>query len=127
MFKFEAAWSIVAVATCLVIACKPGVDRQRKAQETLRMLSRGLDQHYLNHGQFPEFNSFDAMVSPNSILVKERLIPSGVPRTDPWGQNYEGRSTQTTYLLKCFGDPRSPDSNVLSREPGKINGPAENY
>ena len=59
--------------------------RHLKATDNLKIVSEGLDQYYLKHGQYPELGSFESMVTPNSPLVKESLIASNMPAKDPWG------------------------------------------
>lgn len=95
--------------------------RYIKAQDTVKTVSEGLDQYYLKHGKFPDISSFDAMVDANSPLVKENLIPVGLPKVDPWEAPYEGKSSQATYELKCAGDPSgAEDRKPFSVEPGKV-------
>lgn len=79
--------------------------RYLKAQDDLRIVSQGLDQYYLAHGKYPDFGSYEAMVEPNSPLVKGSLIKTGMSATDPFGQPYEGKSGKGSYELKCGGDP----------------------
>jgi general secretion pathway protein G len=97
--------------------------RHLKAADNLKLVSEGLDQYYLKHGSYPDFSSFEAMIEPNSPLVKESLIASNMPAKDPWGQPFEGKSSKATYELKCEGDPTNPDElGPFTREPGKISG-----
>jgi general secretion pathway protein G len=97
--------------------------RHLKAADNLKIVSEGLDQYYLKHGKYPDFGSFEAMVEPNSPLVKENLIASNMPAKDPWGQSFQGKSSKATYELKCDGDPTNPDElGPFTREPGKISG-----
>ncbi len=97
--------------------------RHLKAADNLKIVSEGLDQYYLKHGKYPDFGSFEAMVEPNSPLVKENLIASNMPPKDPWGQSYQGKSSKATYELKCDGDPtNTEDLGPFTREPGKISG-----
>ena len=97
--------------------------RHLKAADNLKLVGDGLDQYYLKHGSYPDFGSFDAMIEPNSPLVKESMLVTNMPSKDPWGQPYEGKSTKGTYELKCEGDPTNPeDLGPFSREPGKISG-----
>jgi general secretion pathway protein G len=95
--------------------------RYLKAQDDLKIVSEGLDQYYLKHGRFPDFGSFDAMVDPNSALVKESLIKVGMGANDPFGQPYEGKSNRSTYDLKCAGDPNNQDdAGPIIRTPGQV-------
>lgn len=100
--------------------------RHLKAADNLKIVSEGLDQFYLKHGKYPDFGSFEAMVEPNSPLVKENLIASNMPPKDPWGQSYQGKSSKATYELKCDGDPtNTEDLGPFTREPGKISGSSQ--
>ena len=97
--------------------------RYLKAQDDLKIVSEGLDQYYLKHGNFPELGSFDAMVDSNSSLVKESLIKVNMSAQDPFGQPYEGKSTRATYELKCAGDPNNQeDAGPIIRSPGQVSG-----
>jgi prepilin-type N-terminal cleavage/methylation domain-containing protein len=97
--------------------------RNIKAHDTLKTVSEGLDQYYLKHGKYPDFTTFEAMVEPNSLLVKENMIPVGVSPVDPWSNPFEGKSEKGTYVLKCAGDPNgSADRPPFQVEPGKISG-----
>jgi len=94
--------------------------RHLKASEDLRTIGNGLDQYYLRHGFYPDFSAFEAMVEPNSPLVKGSFIPINSPAKDPWGQPYEGRSNKGTYELKCGGDASNQDDfGPIVIEPGK--------
>jgi general secretion pathway protein G len=97
--------------------------RHLKAADNLKLVGEGLDQYYLKHGLYPDFGSFEAMIEPNSPLVKESLIAPNMAAKDPWGQSYQGKSTKATYELKCDGDPTNPEElGPVTREPGKISG-----
>lgn len=93
--------------------------RQLKAQDDLRAVGNGLDQYYLRYGYYPEFSAFEAMIEPNSALVKGSFIAVNSPAKDPWGQPYSGVSSKTTYKLESQGDPGSPESAKIEVEPGK--------
>ncbi len=98
--------------------------RYIKAHDTVKQVGDGLDMYFLKHGKYPDITSFEAMVEPNSVLVKENMIPMGVSATDPWGNPFEGKAGKSTYELKCAGDPGgSPDRPPFSVEPGRV-GPA---
>jgi general secretion pathway protein G len=97
--------------------------RHLKAADNLKIVSEGLDQYYLKHGKYPDFGSFESMIEPNSLLVKENLIAANMPPKDPWGQSYQGKSSKATYELRCDGDPTNTDElGPFTREPGKISG-----
>jgi general secretion pathway protein G len=97
--------------------------RYLKAQDDLRIVSEGLDQYYLKHGRYPDFGGFEAMVDPNSSLVKESLIKVGMSAQDPFGQPYEGKSSRGTYELKCAGDPdNQDDAGPIVRTPSQVTG-----
>lgn len=96
--------------------------RHLKAMDTIRTVASGLDQYYLkpNRGHFPELATFQAMIEPNSPLVKENLIPANVGPNDPWGNPYEGSATRGTYTLKCGGDPDNQEEfPPIVKEAGK--------
>ncbi len=97
--------------------------RYLKAHDTLSTVSSALDQYYIKHGNYPEFTSFEAMVEPNSALVKENMLPVNVASVDKWNRPFEGKSGKGTYELKCAGDPKGdPDRQPFTVEPGKISG-----
>lgn len=99
--------------------------RYIKAHDTVKTVGEGLDQFFLKHGKYPDFTSFESMVEPNSVLVKENMIPVNVSNSDPWGNPFEGKSGKGSYELKCAGDPNgSADRQPFSVEPGKIAGPS---
>lgn len=101
--------------------------RYTKAQDTLKTVAEGLDQHYLKYGKYPDLGSFDSMVDANSPLVKQNMIPVNTPAKDMWDQPFEGKSTKANYELKCLGDPTDQeDRPPFSREPGKIGGSTAN-
>lgn len=98
-----------------------GKAKHLTASDDLKVVSEGLDQYYLKHGVYPDFSSYQAMVDPASVLVKENLIPVNKSPKDPWKQDYEARSSKGTYFFKCLGDPSNPDDADLggfTREPG---------
>lgn len=93
-----------------------------KALTNMKLTAEGLDQYYMKHGIYPDFSSYEAMVEPSSVLVKENLIPPGLPPMDPWKQAYEARSSKSTYFFKCLGDPTNqddPDLGWFTQEPNK--------
>lgn len=92
-----------------------------KAKDNLMVVGKGLDQYYLKHFRYPELGSFEALVEPNSPLVKEDLIPPNVPTKDPWGNPYEGSAKKNTYTLKCAGNPEAgEDYGPFTLEPGRL-------
>ena len=100
-----------------------GKARYIKAKDTIDMVRMGLDSYHLNHGKYPDLSSFEAMVEPNSPMVKENLLPVGVVPVDPWGNPFEGKAGKQTYELKCGGDPNgSPARPPFTVEPGKVSG-----
>ena len=97
--------------------------RYIKAHDTVNIVGSALDQYYIKHGIYPDLASFEAMVEPNSVLVKENLIPVNVSPIDPWKQPFEGTSAKGNYVLKCAGDPGiSAARPPFIQEPGKISG-----
>ncbi len=97
--------------------------RYLKAKDNVQTVGKGLDNYYIdqkNHGVFPELASWEAMIEPNSPLVKGNYIPANVPARDPWGQPFEGTSTKGNYTLKCVGDPsNSEEFGSYTQEPGR--------
>lgn len=94
--------------------------RYVKAQDDLKTVAEGLDQYYLKHARYPDFGSYESMVDPNSPLVKESLIKTGMSPQDPFNQPYEGKSTHGNYELKCLGDPdRQEDFGPFTRTPSQ--------
>lgn len=97
--------------------------RRVKAFDQVKTVSEALDQYYLRHGVYPDFGSYENMVDPGSVLVKENFLPTNVTPKDPWNQAYEARSTKGTYFFRCLGDPadpEDPDRGWFTREPSKI-------
>ena len=79
--------------------------RYLKAKDDLQVVSDGLAQYYLQHGRYPDFSSYGAMVEANSPLVKQSLIKTNMSADDPFKQPYQGQSSARTYTLSCAGDP----------------------
>jgi prepilin-type N-terminal cleavage/methylation domain-containing protein len=97
--------------------------RYLKAQDTLRIVGDGLDQYYLQHGQYPNLTTYESMIDANSPLVKENMIPPNVPTKDPWGNAFEATAGKGKYELKCAGDPNgAEDRKAFTVEPGKMSG-----
>jgi general secretion pathway protein G len=100
-----------------------------KAQDDIRIVSQGLDQYYLRYGKYPDFGSYEAMVEPNSPLVKGNLIKPNMKTTDPFGQPYEGKSGRGTYEVKSGGDPDAQEERgPIVSTPGNMSasGPGGN-
>jgi general secretion pathway protein G len=117
---------IGVIATLGIRALTGNTDKARyiKATDNLRMMSQGLDQYYLaNNGKYPDLGSWEAMVEPNSPLVKKNLIPANMAPKDPWDQPYEAKSGKGTYELKCAGDPNNQaERPAIIWEPGRVVG-----
>jgi len=117
---------IGVIATLGIRALTGNTDKARyiKAMDNLRIMSQGLDQYYMsNNGKYPDLASWDAMVEPNSPLVKKNLIPANMSPKDPWDQPYEAKSGKGTYELKCAGDPNNPGERpAIILEPGRLQG-----
>ena len=77
--------------------------RYIKAKDTLQIVSSGLDQYYLKHGQFPSMTTFESLIDANSPLVKENMIPPNVPAKDPWGNTRRAVEASTIINRKDFG------------------------
>lgn len=96
--------------------------RYIKAKEDLKVVAQALDQYYLKHGRYPDFGSVEAMVDPNSALIKEDHLRTNMSALDPFQQAYEGKSSKGTYELKCLGDPNGQEERgPFSYTPGQMN------
>jgi len=94
-----------------------------KAQDTLKTVGEGLDQYFLKHGKYPDLTTYESMVEPNSVLVKENMLPPNMPAKDPWDQPYEAKSGKGNYELKFVGDPNGDETRAaFVRSPGRITG-----
>ena len=92
-----------------------------KSQDYVSKVRDGLDQFYLKHGKYPDFGSFESMVDSGSSLVKENLIPVGIPSRDGFDQPFEGKSGKSGYELTCEGDPNNQDDfPKFTTRPGEI-------
>jgi type II secretion system protein G len=96
---------ILAVVTMKTFFAQTDEARRMKAFTELREVSNGLAEYYMKNGSFPELASWEAMVSGQTPLVNANVIRTNIPLNDPWGNPYEGRSTRTSYELKCAGRP----------------------
>ena len=76
-----------------------------QANDTLKQVEGGITEYFLRHGNYPEFNSWEAMVASSSPLVQRSMIRPGLPVNDPWGNPYEGKSTKSGFELKCAVPP----------------------
>jgi general secretion pathway protein G len=117
---------IGVIATLGIRALTGNTDKARyiKVMDNLRMVGQGLDQYYMaNNGKYPDFTSWEAMVEPNSPLVKKNLIPANMSPKDPWDQPYEAKSGKGSYELKCAGDPNNlAERPPIILEPGRLQG-----
>ena len=96
---------IIAVVGLTFIGKNTDEARRMQAFDTLKQVSQGIAEYYLKSGSYPELGSWEAMVGASSPLVTRHLIRVDLPLNDPWGNPYEGKSTRTTYELKCAGRP----------------------
>jgi type II secretory pathway pseudopilin PulG len=96
---------ILAVVTMRTFFKQTDEARRMKAFTEMREVSNGMAEYYMKFGSFPELASWEAMVSGQTPLVNANVIRTDIPLNDPWGNPYEGRSTRTTYELKCGGRP----------------------
>ncbi len=100
--------------------------RYLKSRSLAETVGQGLDHYYLKHGFYPDLGSFEAMVEPNSPLVKESFIPLNTPSKDLWSQPFEGTSSKGTYVIKCAGDPGNPEEyGPFTYEAGKFSDTAQ--
>jgi len=96
---------IIAVVGLRFMGNQTDQARHMKAFDELKQVQSGIAEYYLKHGSYPEMGSWEAMVGANSPLVKRHFIRVDIPVNDPWGNPYEGKSTRTTFELKCAGRP----------------------
>jgi general secretion pathway protein G len=119
---------IGVIATLGIKGYSKYADRARytKANNDIKLVAEGLEQHYLAVGRYPEGTSWESLVGPESPLVKKNYMPANMPVNDPWGQPYEAKVTKGTYELKCAGDPNDLEERPpIVREPGKqVGGPS---
>jgi len=116
---------IGVIATLGIRALKGNTGKARyiKANDTIRLMAEGLEQHYLAYGKYPEGTSWENLAGPESVLVKKNYIPANMPVKDPWGADYEAKVTRGNYELKCAGDPDDQEERgPILREPGKQTG-----
>jgi general secretion pathway protein G len=116
---------IGVIATLGIRALRGNTDKARyiKANDTIRMMAEGLEQHYLALGRYPEGSTWESLAGPESILVKKNYIPANMPINDPWGVAYEAKVTRSNYELICQGDPNDQESHPqIKREPGRQTG-----
>lgn len=132
--KLQAGFSLLELLVAMMIIAVLGTlgftqvrrhaaqARYEKAKDDIKIVAEGLDQYFLQHNKYPDFGSYEAMVEPNSPLVKGALIKSNMSATDPFGQPFEGRSGKGNYEIKCGGDPTDLDARPpFSRTPGQLN------
>ena len=92
-----------------------------KTKDTVKTVREGLDQYYLKHGKYPDFGSFEAMVDAASPLVKENMIPVGVPSLDGYAQPFDGKCSKSGYELSSLGDPNDQEAHpAFTERPGVI-------
>ncbi len=92
-----------------------------KSKDTVKTVREGLDQYYLKHGKYPDFGSFEAMVDATSPLVKENMIPVGVPSMDGFAQPFDGKCSKSGYELSSLGDPNDQEAHpAFTERPGVI-------
>ncbi|HJW34412.1 MAG TPA: prepilin-type N-terminal cleavage/methylation domain-containing protein [Holophagaceae bacterium] len=96
--------------------------RYIKAKDEVKIMAEGLDQYYLKHGRYPDLGSWEAMMDPGSVLVKEDLIKTNMSAKDPFDQPYEAKSNRGSYEIKCLGAPDDQENHgPFSRTPGQVN------
>jgi hypothetical protein len=76
------------------------------SRQVMEKVVVGLKNYQILHGEYPVFDSYPRMVSAQSRLVIESLIPPGMPTTDQLGFPYLGYSKVDSYRLECLGDPK---------------------
>ncbi len=116
---------IGVIATLGIRGYSKYADRARytTANDKIKLMAEGLEQHYLVFGKYPEGGTWESLAGPESVLVKKNYIPANMPINDPWGQPFEAKVSKGTYELKCAGDPNDQEERPpIVREPGKQTG-----
>jgi len=80
----------------------------QRSIDTVEAVSSGMKEYKVRHGEFPACSDFPAMVSPQSPLVKEGLVPPNLSLRDYWGNPYSGHSNQSSFALNYSGSPTDP-------------------
>jgi prepilin-type N-terminal cleavage/methylation domain-containing protein len=96
---------IIAVVGLKFMGNQTDQARHMQAFDVLTQVRNGIAEYYLKTGNYPEIGSWEAMVGASSPLVTRHMIKVDIPVNDPWGNPYEGKSTKTTFELKCAGRP----------------------
>jgi prepilin-type N-terminal cleavage/methylation domain-containing protein len=96
---------IIAVVGMKFMGNQTDQARHMQAFDILTQVRTGIAEYYLKTGNYPELGSWEAMVGASSPLVTRHMVRVDLPVNDPWGNPYEGKSTKTTFELKCAGRP----------------------
>jgi len=96
---------IIAVVGLKFMGNQVDEARRMQAFDILSQVRSGLAEYNMKTGTYPEIGSWEAMVSESSPLFKRNMIRPDIPKNDPWGNPYEGKSTKTSFELKCAGRP----------------------
>jgi len=114
---------IIAVVGLKFMGNQTDEARKMQAFDVMKQVQNGIAEYYLKTGSYPELGSWEAMIGANSPLVKRHLIRVDIPANDPWGTPYEGKSTKTTFELKCAGRPdRGEDLGPITITHDKVIG-----
>jgi len=96
---------IIAVVGLKFMGNQVDEARRMQAFDVLSQVRSGLAEYNMKTGTYPEIGSWEAMIGASSPLVTRHMIRVDVPKNDPWGNPYEGKSTKTSFELKCAGRP----------------------
>ncbi|MDR2697262.1 MAG: prepilin-type N-terminal cleavage/methylation domain-containing protein [Holophagales bacterium] len=96
---------IIAVVGLKFMGNQVDEARHMQAFDVLSQVRSGLAEYNMKTGSYPEIGSWEAMVGAGSPLVTRHMIRVDIPVNDPWGNPYEGKSTKTSFELKCAGRP----------------------
>ena len=77
----------------------PYSDPEHKTGTYLQIVADGLEQYKVKHGNYPEFTDFQSMVSSNSSLVRENLIPVGLPADKFSKHTIKAHSNQAGFII----------------------------
>lgn len=94
-----------------------------KAADHVKIMADGIDTYFIQVGKYPEGMTWEALIGPESPLVKAHVIPPNMPSADPWGNPYEVVVTKSGYVAKCkLDDEMVKEYGEISREPGRLAG-----
>ncbi len=92
-----------------------------QAADRVKIMSEGLDMYFIQKGKYPEGSTWEALISPDSPLVKGNMIPPNMPAKDPWDTPFEAVVTKQGYTVKCnLEEELVTEYGEIIRRPGTI-------